>query len=214
VKQSTGDWTFSGEVNILQRNAPSQYRLVPHWNRQFLVISSDRSQHGSAIRQVLEDWYDLADADFKPVFSFTSIGGEERFGLGVGRTIREEPKTWNTDQTEVIDVELDVHFVGVGLNQEAEYLGVYERRRDESKFILQKAFQGPGRGKPISPDEFASLADPFSGIANEKLLALAISGLKRIAKGRDVDSKEWLKSILNNVNNTPEKRTLLDLLAR
>lgn len=39
-------------------------------------------------------------------------------------------------------------------------------------------------------------------------------GLQKIATGSDPDAKEWLRSILKEANDTPEKRSLLALLAK
>jgi len=62
--------------------------------------------------------------------------------------------------------------------------------------------------------DFEELADPFSELSNEKLLTYALPGLRKIATGADADAKGWLRSILNEAMDTPEKRTLLGLLAK
>jgi hypothetical protein len=214
IEEPSGDWRFSGELNVLQRNGPSHHQLTSHWNRPFLAISSDHSQHGVAIRQVVEDWFDLTKPDFKPMFSFTTDGSEYRWSYGVGRTMHETCKVRRTAQAEVIDLALDIHFDGVGLDQKATYVGIFERREKERTFKLRSAYAGLDRSKPIPTEEFADLADPFSGIDNEELLGLALPGLEKIARGTDADAKEWLKSILNDAKDTPEKRRLLDLLVK
>ena len=83
-----------------------------------------RSQNGVAIQQVIEDWFDLTQPDFKPLFSFTSDGSEWRFAFGVGRRWHAKYKVYETAEAEVIDLTLDVHFDGIGLDQKAVYLGV------------------------------------------------------------------------------------------
>jgi hypothetical protein len=77
--------------------------------------------------------------------------------------------------------------------------------------ILQPLLAG---GTPVSPKDFEDLADPFSGLSNEKLLVYAFPGLEKIAAGSDANAKEWLWSILGQADNTPEKQKLLELLGR
>jgi hypothetical protein len=48
----------------------------------------------------------------------------------------------------------------------------------------------------------------------EKLLIYALDGLKRVASGKDAEAKAWLRGVLSRCEDTPEKRTLLELLAK
>ena len=212
LQDSRSGWRFAGEISAFQRNSPSHYALVRLWNKPFIKISNDYSQNGVATRQILEDWFDLTQPDFEPVFSIIVDGAQSRFGFGVGRTLRTTYKPSQTAGPERIEVTLTVHFDGVGLDQEATYLGVYERATSQKKFTLRNAYSRLDRRETISTSDFEELADPFSGLSNEKLLAYALPGLQKIAAGSDSDAKEWLKSILENTQDTPETRTLLQLL--
>lgn len=207
-------WKFAGENSAFQKDSPSHHKIMRVWNKPFLLISSDHSQTGMATGQILEEWFDLTQQDFEPVFSMTADGHEGRFGFGVGRTIHAMPIFSEAANVEKIQLTLDVEFNGVGLNQPADYVGVYERRGKEKKFALRNAYVSLLPRTPMPTVDFEELADPFSGISNEKLLAYALPGLQKIATGSDSEAKEWLRSILENAMDTPEKRQLLALLTK
>jgi hypothetical protein len=213
LKDSRGGWKFAGENSAFQRNSPSSHRIVRFWNKPFLLISSDLSQIGMATQQKLEEWFDLTRSDLDPVFSVTVDGGEWRFGLGVGRTIHATYTLPQTAGIERIELTLDVSFDGVGLDQRDSFLGLYERRTNENGFTLRKAYLGSDRRTSMSTKDFQELADPFSGVPNEKLLVYALPGLRKIAVGSDGNAKDWLRSVLDYAKDTQEKRALLALLA-
>jgi hypothetical protein len=214
LQNSNGGWQFVGENNTDSRYSPSHHRLIQFWDQPFLQISSDHSQNGVATHQEVEDWFDLTQPGFDPVLSITVDGGQGRFGFGVGRKIHASYTLSQTAGRERIELTLNVHFDGVGLDHQAWYLGVYERPANTKKFVLRRAYAGLQRRTPISTEDFEGLADPFSGISNEKLLAYAISGLRKIAAGSNSDAKAWLGSVLHYVGDTPEPaaRTLDEAL--
>jgi hypothetical protein len=214
LQDSKGGWQFAGENNAFQRNSPSHYKLMQFGDKPFLTISSDHSQIGFATRQVLEDWFDLTQQDFDPVLSITVDGGQSRFGLGVGRTMHAAYALSQTAGLERVELTLNVHFDGVGLDQEATYFGVYERPTNAKTFTLGSAYSGAERRTMISTRDFEELADPFSRLSNEELLTYALPGLRKIATGSDPDAKKWLQSVLSFAEDTPEKRALLELLTK
>lgn len=214
MRDSTGVWRFAGENSTIRRNPARDYTLMQFGDKPFLAIFSDQSQRGMGTQQVLEQWFDLTQPDFKPVFSITPDGGQSRFGIGVGRTIKTTYALHQTAGSESIQVTLSLHFNGVGLDQEATFIGVYGRSPGEKAFTLRTAYAGSDRRAVIPTEDFEGLADPFSDLSNEKLLAYAFAGLQKIAKGSDRDATEWLQSVLSNAEDTPEKRALLKLLKR
>ena len=215
LQDSRGGWQFAGENNAYQKNSPSHYRLMQFGDKPFLVISSDHSGNGIGVQQVLEDWFDLTQKSFDPVFSVTVDGSQFRFGFGVARTTHAAYALSHATEIERIEVALNVHFDGVvGLNQEAIYLGVYERPANAKTFTLRSAYSGADRRTTISTRDFEELADPFSNLSNEKLLIYALPGLQKIATGSDPDAKAWLQRVLSFAKDTPERRALLELLRK
>jgi hypothetical protein len=69
-------------------------------------------------------------------------------------------------------------------------------------------------GAAMPTKDFEALADPFQNPSIEKILVYALPGLRGIATGSDPEAKEWLQSILDEAQDTPEKRELLDLLTK
>jgi hypothetical protein len=214
VKLASGGWRFAGEFYAFQKDSPSEHTITTFGSKPFLMISSDHSQVGMATEQKLEDWFDLSGTGLDPVFSITVEGSEWRWGMGVGRTIQAAHQFSVSDNLEKIHVTLKLTFDGIGLAQEATYSVEYERGPNEKKFGLRRAYlEGPSRAQ-ISPEEFTELADPFSGVSNDKLVAYAIAGLRKVATGPDKDARDWLTHVLGYVGDTPEKRELMELLRR
>jgi hypothetical protein len=214
LEDSETGWHFAGENSAFKKEGPSYHEVMRVGGKPFLKISSNHSQYGASVFQEIEDWFDLTQPDLEPVFSFTADGGEGRFSMGVGRSIHAHCTFSQTTGIERIDLILSVHFNGLGLNLEAMYLGVYDRRPNEKKFVLRNAYSGLDRRGLIATKDFEELADPLSGLSNEKLLAYALPGLQKIAEGSDLMARDWLKSVLKNAQDTPEKRMLIDLLAK
>lgn len=214
LRSENGSWEVAGENNAVQKDSPGHHRSFRFGNKPYFAISSDRSQVGMATQRIVEDWFDLTQKAFTPVFSFTADGGQGRFSFGVGRTIHAAANASVRAGVERIDLTLDVHFDGVGLDQEAWFAGVYLRTSANEKFTLRDAYSGLERRTSIEPNDFEEIANPFSGLANEKLVAYALPGLRKIATGSDPAAKEWLASVLENAGDTPEKRELTRLLAK
>jgi hypothetical protein len=181
--------------------------------KPFLKISSNHSQFGFGVTQEVEDWFDLTQPDFEPVFSFTTEGGASHIGfLPIGWTIQAHPTISQTAGD--INVALFVHFTAEGLDVSAQYNAVYDRPQGQKKFILRSAGTGLGFGAAMPTKDFEELADPFQLPPIEKLLVYTLPGLRDIATGSNSDAKKWLQQILSSAEDTPEKRTLLDLLTK
>src|SRR5262249_33441072 len=113
-----------------------------------------------------------------------------------------------------VKLTLKATFDGVGLAYDRSYVGIYERSADGGSVFLRRAYSSLNQRTPISLEDFRGIADPFSGISNERLLALAFPGLRQIATGSDSDAREWLDMVLQNAGNTPEKKMLVGLMKR
>lgn len=213
-QEPKGGWRFAGERSSFINEAPRRYEVFRVGSKPFLKISSDFSEIGGGFTQEVEERFDLSRSDFESVFSFTVGGGENRFSFGISRSINAQTIVSQTSGLETIELILNVHFDGPGLDVPATYLGVYERSASQKKFQLTRAYEGLDHRAAISTKDFEALADPFEGPSNEQLLVYALSGLRKIATGSDSKAKTWLSSILEKAQDTPEKRTLLELLAK
>lgn len=66
----------------------------------------------------------------------------------------------------------------------------------------------------IPTEDFNGMVGVDDDLSHERLLFYAFPGLKTIASGSNDDARQWLRSVLSNAADTPEKRTLTDLLGR
>jgi hypothetical protein len=216
LRTANGDWQFAGERRaFVDDNFPRRHEVMRLDGKPFLKICSGHSQTGGALMQEVEDWFDLTQPGFEPVFSFTAQGSLSPFGLAVGRTVHAQAVAHEALGLETIDLNLDVHFVGPRLDIAAAYVGIYERPSGEKTFSLRLAYSGLDRHAAIPREDFEGLGGvDFSQLSNERLLFYAFPGLQKIASGSDEDAKQWLRSVLRYAGDTPEKRTLSELLAK
>ncbi|MEQ1946041.1 MAG: hypothetical protein ABL995_02560 [Bryobacteraceae bacterium] len=213
VQDASGQWRCSGEVTVSERNAKSHHQLTRLGGKPYFTITSDRSQIGGGMQETVEQWFDLSLREFAPVFTHTLEGNESRWGFGIGRTIRSAAALTQSQGVEILTVKLNVRYDGVGLNQEGQYLAIYEWSANETKFTIRNAYFGFDRKSPMSLPDFESLSDLNGRTNNEILVRYALPGLRKIAAGKDADAKAWLRSILSRSADTPEKRELLNLLS-
>jgi hypothetical protein len=214
VRKPNGEWQFSGERTAFVKEYPRRHEVTRLGGRPFLKIASDHSQIGFALMQEVEDWFDLTQPGFEPVFSFTPRGSNEPFAFAVGREVTAQSVYHQVAGVETIDLILNVQFNGPGLDVPATYTGVYDRPAGEKKFSLRTAYSGWDRKASIPLKDFEDLAGFEDGPSNERLVTYAFSGLQKIASGSDHEARDWLRFVLEHVGDTPEKRALLELLAK
>lgn len=215
LKEKDGGWRFAGERSAtLYDNFPRRHEIIRIGDKPFLKISSDLSQIGGCWEQDVEDWFDLAQPDLKPAFTFTPRGGFCWFGARVGREIRVQAIPSGSSGLETIELRLNASFITfTGELASGVYTGIYERRLTATTFTLRQAYSGSGRGTRIPTKEFEGLAD-LRGLTAEQSLVYALPGLRKIAAGADPEAKAWLRLVLDHTQDTPEKRSLLELLAK
>ncbi len=215
LQEESGDWRFAGARRAYIKEYPSRHEILRFGGKPFLMISSDHSQIGVGFMQEVEDWFDLTQPDFEPVFSFTAHGSETRFGFGVGRTIHSQSIFSQRSGFDSIELILNVQFTGPSLNLPSTYVGVYDRPANEKKFTLLSAYSDLDRRTAIPKEDFEDLTAFFEdGPSNEKMLVYALPGLQKIATGSDPEARQWLQSVLSFAKDTPEKRSPLDLLTK
>jgi hypothetical protein len=112
---------------------------------------------------------------------------------------------------------LNVKFEGPGMSLPATYAGVYERAPGEKKFTIRRAYSNQVRRTETPAADFEGIGGvniDLIEFPNERLLFFAFHGLQKIASGSDKDGREWLQLVLEHTDDCPEKRSLLDLLAK
>lgn len=99
--------------------------------KPFLKISSNHTQNGAGIQQEVEDWFDLTQPEFEPVFSFTPDGSVSGIAFGVGRTIEARCFLSEPSGLERIDMTLQIRFDGMldpGFDVQGSLLSGGERK--------------------------------------------------------------------------------------
>ena len=210
IQERDGNWRSAGVHQTFIRNHPRRHEVDRSAGKPFLRISA-QGISGSGVDSEIEDWLDLTQPGFEPVFSFTVQGHQQPVGYRIGRRIFG----YATAEKDAIDVVLEAHFEGGGsVLAVKHYSAVYTRAAGAKEFSFQTAYDGMDRKTKISLAEFDALADVDEGPSNEALIRYAISGLKEIATGRDSDAKTWLNQSLTLVKDTPEVRELKALMRR
>jgi hypothetical protein len=164
----------------------------------------------------VEDWIDLTQRDFKPVFGVILQGQENRLNRGINRSIESSVSSGVVGQTETIDVSVSVRYSGgsdfeVDLG-EVHYSVKYERRSGQKTFRRREIESNPPSS--ITEAKFDKLMDLAKGPSNEKILVYALPGLKEVASGTNAVAKEWLRLMLGGCKDTVEKRLLLELASK
>jgi hypothetical protein len=207
LKEKTGRWHFVGAHESYVHNHPRRHEVDRSTGKPFLRISS-QGIRGSDVDSEVENWFDLSQPGFEPVFSFT-VQGNQRRVFGIGRRIFQ---TAVADK-DTLDVVLQVEYFGAAATLgDAEYNAVYVRGPGAKRFNFQAAFAGFGDKAKIPKAAFEELADLDEGPSNEDLIGYTMPRLKEIAAGGDGEAKEWLKHFLDSVNATPEALELRALL--
>jgi hypothetical protein len=213
LQEKDGSWRFSGVQEALIHNHPRWHEIERSTGTPFLRIHSQGAR-GSGIDSEIEDWYDLTQPGFDPVFSFTVDGYEQGFDFAISRKFSA---TIIAAQRDSLDVFLEVHFTGEGSGGGynlgmARYSAVYTRTGATKPFSLYTAYAGLLGKAEISRSEFEALADMNEGPSDQDFIRYTLNNLSEIATGKDAGAKKWLRALLNRSKNTPEVRKLKALL--
>ncbi len=210
-KGERGEWRLTGKyyANVWDGN-PHRHQIVRAGSTQFLLVST-HGAHGSDIDEELEDWLDLSRPNLEPVFSYAVRGNEDGLGAGISREIEAGAHAISPTEIELhLTVSLSYSVGSLRLG-EFEFFGSYSRAPG-GKFALRTVRSGYPPS-PITERDFEAFARVDTA-SQEQEIKYALPGLKEIAAGENDDAKQWLRRILERTSDTPEKRTLLELLAK
>jgi hypothetical protein len=210
-KGETGEWRVTGKyyANVWDGN-PHRHEIVRAGSTQFLLVST-HGGHGSGLDEEMEDWLDLSRPSFEPVFSYAVRGHEDAMGFGISREI--EAVAHANSPTE-IELGLTIYFSyssgDLALGR-FEFFGNYSRALGGT-FALQSVRSGY-QPSPITKRDFEAFVR-VGGASEAQEIKYALPRLKEIASGKNDEAKQWLRHILGRISDTPEKRTLLELLTK
>ena len=162
----------------------------------------------------LEEWLDLTEQDFIPVFSFTTQGHESRMGVRIGRDLTASAHPWINAGIETIDLILSVKYSGLDSDLgNANYTATYQRLPGHKEFVLLSVKPSLG-AVAIPANAFEDFASMSEDVTDEQLLAYALPGLKEAAIGKNTEVKEWMREMLGHCKDTQAKQLLLKLLGQ
>jgi hypothetical protein len=205
-------WKFTGYYEAFLRYYDRRHELMRFGDRPFLKISVQGAS-GTGVASEIEEWFDLTQVDFDPVFSFPVQGHVALMDRAIGREFKGFASQDRRSNVESIDVTLNVRFTFEDNDLgDTTFSGVYERPTGKAKFSLQRAYAFTNIAqRPAVPNmsngDFEKMAD-IEGTSIERLLAYALPGLKRIALSDDEDTKEDLRALLKDCQDTAEKQEL------
>jgi hypothetical protein len=208
--QQGASWRFAGYYS--PEYILAEHKLFSLGDEPMLIINEE-PRGGTGLSMELEHWFDLTQPGFEPVFTFTTKGNVDGSIIYIGRYATGRAEAKLVDGLQVIDLvsTIQFYFGGVELG-EHRLTGKYTRERGKRSFGLQSA-EADGKTMPVG--DFALLTDiPQGRPSDEQMLPYALDGLKKVASGKDAQTREWLKQMLDRCKDTSEKRTLLELLAK
>lgn len=180
--------------------------------RPYLTIT-EQGASGSGLSTEVDTWLDLADSEFRPVFSFTSAGEINPRFQTISRRVQATVSSLKTAPAESITVMHWVDFFAATSDDLNLLVGrrsdeaTYTRMHPGERFLLDKQ-----RSK-ISADEVHRLYEDLdANISNEDFLKYDFESLREIASGSDPPAKRWLREFLTQCRETSEKRQLAALL--
>jgi hypothetical protein len=140
LREPKEGWRFAGEIIAEGHYEAGTHRIIRLGSKPFLIVSTDRSQNGMSIQQKWEEWFDLTLADLDPAFSFTTDGSSMPFGFAVWRDFKSRLVFSATPAAERVNVTLDMHLAGQGMDLPVTYTGVYERAPGQKTFTPALCF--------------------------------------------------------------------------
>jgi hypothetical protein len=210
VQDAKRNWSFGGAYGAFVKNTEPLYQVTRLGGKPFLRVATQGPNFGP-VPNNHEFWFDLTQQDFDPVFSFPTFADQEILPGTIMRQITGNALPSGPDS---IDVVLTVEFSLSGTELgSVRFTGRYERHPGERRFSLRSAHL-LADASAIPVKDFTDLADVAPRLTNERMLVYALPGLKALATGKDADARDELKAILEKCKDTPEKRTLLELLAK
>jgi hypothetical protein len=209
--EQEGGWKFAGYY--VAEVLPRRHEVFRFGDKYFLAIA-ERGVRASDFTLELEHWFDLAQPTLEPVFSFPVQASFNAWVFGIGRQMQGTAVQSRISTVETINLNLRVQFYFDASNLGSKSFGAtYERQPGETKFTIRSASSPAFSRSTISITAFEEIENIVNGPSTEQMLVYALPGLKELA-GKDTGAKDALKGLIEKCKDTPEKRALLELLAK
>ncbi|HXT61800.1 MAG TPA: hypothetical protein VN696_02070 [Pyrinomonadaceae bacterium] len=230
-------WKLRGYIDHdFNKYEMSSYRVVQALGKNWLVV---RGQEGSGSGYSLysETWYQVSRKGIEPVLHYPVEGHTYPWPTGVGREFKARVLSSRDNHLRlgytVTYTSLDYvnqafeklfvnhHHVYYSLSQQTQKLVLDKKRSDISAAEIDaiadiQSDDEPQAGTKIGGTTFYTLAESkaFVGGGYEVFLKYNSRHLMKIAAGRDEARKQWLRELLNECEDTSEKKALLEALQK
>ncbi len=207
-----GAWRFQGAHMAESKNYPHRHEAVRAPGDRVYFRVSTQGASGSDIDSELEEWFDLARPEFKPVLALPVNGYDLRYGFGISRRVRAiiHPSDGSEDRQILadVDVRLALRDRAVG---HLDFRAIYAP--DETGTMRLTNVAGAGSMKAFESIFWIGEGGP----SNEVLIPYAFSGLRALAleakQKKDRDLAGALHFFLSQMKpDVPQVRELKAIL--
>lgn len=228
-------WKFVGHIDHeFNRYQMSSHRVVQALGKNWLVVRGQEGS-GSGYRLYGETWYEVRVREVSPVLHYWSEGGTNPVISGLSWQFENRPialRKFRSGHSRIAlrfvvkytanDFDKDKFTDTYVTQRRAVYLwkkGLRTFVFDSRNSTITEAEMAGIANVETEPDEadsgvkiggsvFFSQLKGFVGNGFEIFLKLNFNRLMKIARGSDVDRREWLSQFLKDCNETPEKIAL------
>lgn len=230
-------WIFYGYVDHdFNRYEMTSHKFVGIGNKKWLAI---RGQEGSGTGYVLygETYYEISKRGVQPVLRYLSEGHTYPWPDGLGREFKTKPILTKKNNKELfVTIRYKVTYQTTDyINEEFRTLLTnthhlsYKWSRKEKEFVYNKSKSDvteydidiianveseENSGETIGGSTFYSSKKSFVGSGYEFFLKHNVARLMKIAKAGNAKLKDWLRKFLDECDNIPEKKKLIEALRK
>lgn len=207
-------WIFIGNIDSRgQRFAAPVHRIESGENRTWFVLRELWGQQSRA-EAYGEVWYEIREKDLKQVLSYPVAGEHKPCQKGLGhsyRSVLARHSSLSGVYTVPIQflIAYNISDCERGRISPAlfarEQKALYVWNPSQERFVLDIT------QSDITEKEIESVYS-LDGPGDEEFVQYNFDRLSDIAKGGNVDQKDWLHHFLNNLQNGPRKTALLKAL--
>lgn len=216
MKSRRRSWRFLGVIDKRQDNPPAPHKLVSTASQRWLVITYE-ADRGSGYGLNYQDWYVVTSKGIKKVLSYPA--GRYFSGWGSGL------EAWS--DSAILKVREEAGLATISLRFTISYsTSIWEKHRDKSIKLWRKnqlvGFKQVADSKEFVFDQANSQLTKremnalYDGLftACDDVLRYNYPQLVRIAKGKPLAVKAWLKKYLNDCSDSPKRKALLRRLRK
>lgn len=200
---------FMGYAQAFSKYDSSAPRVGSMGGQSFLIVNE--SSGGSGVHAISENWFLFLNKKADIAFSFPTEGREYWDYLY---------RKWNgslghsSSQSDEITIDLTVSYFLENTGQTEDVLLFEKKQRlsyhwvpTDGKFVFDKELSS------VSESELQAVYD-YDHLTRKQMIQYNLAELSMLTQSSDRRQKTWLKEFLDNVDDIPEKNTLIRELGK